>query len=133
MSRILGIDYGLKRIGIAITDPECIIASPLITVNPEEFLPFVHNYCKDHNVKKIILGFPADIDKSKDIVIAIKKIYKILCEEFPNIDVLMHNESYTSKIASYSLYQFKKKYRIQKGNLDKMSASILLQSYLNSL
>lgn len=132
MSRLLSIDYGLKRIGIAITDPEQIIASPLTTISPNEFLPFLKKYFEQENVSTVIIGFPADVDPKKDIVIAIKKVYQTLLTTFPEKEIVLYDERFTSKIAFYALRNFNKKVKTQKENLDKMSAAVLLESFMNS-
>ena len=131
MSRLLSIDYGLKRIGIAVTDPERIIASPLTTISPNELLPFLKKYFTDENVSTIVLGFPADVDQKKDIVVAIKNVYEVLVKNFSEKKIVLYNECYTSKIAFYALRNFKRKIKTKKENLDKMSAAVLLESYMN--
>ena len=132
MSRLLSIDYGLKRIGIAVTDPEQIIASPLTTISPNEFLPFLKKYFEQENVSTVIIGFPADVDPKKDIVIAIKKVYQTLLATFPEKEIVLYDERFTSKIAFYALRNFNRKVKTQKENLDKMSAAVLLESFMNS-
>ena len=132
MSRLLSIDYGLKRIGIAVTDPEQIIASPLTTISPQEFLPFLKKYFEQENVSTVVIGFPADVDPKKDIVVEIKKVYKVLLETFSEKKIVLYDERYTSKIAFYALRNFNRKVKTQKENLDKMSAAVLLESYMNS-
>ncbi len=132
MSRLLSIDYGLRRVGIAVTDPLQIIATPLTTISPAELIPFLQKYCHDEDVSTIVLGFPSDVDPKKDIVVEIKKVYAILEKTFPEKKVVLYDESFTSKIAFYTLRNFKKKVKMQKENLDKMSASVLLESFMNS-
>lgn len=132
MSRLMSIDYGLKRIGIAVTDPERIIASPLTTVSPHELLSFLKKYFNDEDVETIVLGFPSDVDQKKDIVIAIKNVFDVLLENFPEKKIVLYNECYTSKIAFYALRNFKRKIKTKKENLDKMSAAVLLESYMNA-
>lgn len=133
MSRLLAVDYGLKRIGIAVTDPEQIIASPLTTVSPQEFIPFLKKYFEQENVSTVVMGFPTDVDAKKDIVVEIKKMYQVLLTTFPEKKIELYDERYTSKIAFYALRNFDKKIKTQKENLDKMSAAVLLESYMNSL
>lgn len=133
MSRLLAVDYGLKRIGIAVTDPERIIASPLTTVSPQEFIPFLKKYFEQEDVAAVVMGFPADVDVQKDIVVAVKKMYQILLETFPEKKIELYDERYTSKIAFYALRNFGKKVKTKKENLDKMSAAVLLDSYMNSV
>jgi len=133
MSRILSIDYGLKRIGIAVTDPERIIASPLITLSQKEFLPFIEDYINRENVKIIVLGYPQDIDQDLLIVKKIKEVYNYFTKHYEPIKVILYDERYTSKMAYQGLIKnFKKKQRSNKENIDKMSAAIILQSYMSS-
>lgn len=133
MSRILSIDYGLKRIGIAVTDPERIIASPLITLSQKEFLPFIEDYINRENVKIIVLGYPQDVDQDLLIVKKIKEVYNYFTKHYEPIKVILYDERYTSKMAYQGLIKnFKKKQRSNKGNIDKMSAAIILQSYMSS-
>lgn len=132
MSRLLAVDYGLKRIGIAVTDSSQIIASPLVTVSPQEFIPFLKKYFEQEDVSTVVMGFPADVDEKKDIVVEIKKVYQMLLNTFPEKKIELYDERYTSKIAFYALRNFGKKVKTQKENLDKMSAAVLLESYMNS-
>ncbi len=132
MSRLLAVDYGLKRIGIAVTDPSQIIASPLVTVSPQEFIPFLKKYFEQEDVSTVVMGFPADVDENKDIVVEIKKVYQVLLDTFPGKKIELYDERYTSKIAFYALRNFGKKIKTKKENLDKMSAAVLLESYMNS-
>ena len=133
MSRILSIDYGLKRIGIAVTDPERIIASPLITLSQKEFLPFIEDYINRENVKIIVLGHPQDVDQDLLIVKKIKEVYNYFTKHYEPIKVILYDERYTSKMAYQGLIKnFKKKQRSNKENIDKMSAAIILQSYMSS-
>ena len=132
MSRLLAVDYGLKRIGIAVTDPSQIIASPLVTVSPQEFIPFLKKYFEQEDVSTVVMGFPADVEENKDIVVEIKKVYQVLLDTFPGKKIELYDERYTSKIAFYALRNFGKKIKTKKENLDKMSAAVLLESYMNS-
>ena len=133
MSRILGIDYGLKRIGIAVTDPERIIASPLITLSQKEFLPFIDDYINRETVDIIVLGFPQDVDQNLPIVKKIKEVYNYFTKRYSTIRIILYDERYTSKIAYQGLIKnFKKKQRNNKENIDKMSAAVILHSYMSS-
>lgn len=136
MSRILAIDYGLKRCGIAVTDPLKIIATSLCTVETSEVLSFLKKYCDSQNVECIVLGLPLNF-KSEDMEVAknIRAFAEVLSNAFENIKIALHDERFTSKIASNTLHNMglKKSKREQKGELDKISAVIILQSYLASL
>ena len=134
MSRIIAIDFGLKRTGIAVTDEMKMIASPLETIDTHNLFPFLKDYFSKNNVEKIILGFPKDVDENAQIVIAIKKIFTKLKKEFKDKEIILHDERYTSKISSYLIKSnnLKKKERSDKRLLDRVSACIILQSFLNS-
>ena len=134
MSRIVAIDFGLKRTGIAVTDEMKMIASPLETIDTHNLFPFLKDYFSKNNVEKIILGFPKDVDENAQIVIAIKKIFIKLKKEFKDKEIILHDERYTSKISSYLIKSnnLKKKERSDKRLLDRVSACIILQSFLNS-
>ena len=134
MPRIIAIDFGLKRTGIAVTDEMKMIASPLETIDTHNLFPFLKDYFSRNNVEKIILGFPKDVDENAQIVIAIKKIFIKLKKEFKDKEIILHDERYTSKISSYLIKSnnLKKKERSDKRLLDRVSACIILQSFLNS-
>ena len=135
MSRMLAIDYGLKRVGIAVTDISKIIARPLVTVSPEEIMTFLHEYFISEDVDTVILGYAADVSKDADIVKATEKLFVKLKNIFCDKHIELYDERYTSKIAYHMLINggFKKKDRNQKKNIDMMSACILLQSYMDML
>ena len=134
MSRIIAIDFGLKRTGIAVTDEMKMIASPLETIDTHNLFPFLKDYFSRNNVEKIILGFPKDVDENAQIVIAIKKVFTKLKKEFKDKEIILHDERYTSKISSYLIKSnnLKKKERSDKRLLDRVSACIILESFLNS-
>lgn len=134
MSRIVAIDFGLKRTGIAVTDEMKMIASPLETIDTHNLFPFLKDYFSRNNVEKIILGFPKDVDENAQIVVAIKKVFTKLKKEFKDKEIILHDERYTSKISSYLIKSnnLKKKERSDKRLLDRVSACIILQSFLNS-
>lgn len=135
MGRIMAIDYGLKRVGIAVTDPLQLIATPLTTVATTTILDFLRTYLQKEPVETFVVGFPADIkDTQAPIVVAMHQFVQLLTTTFPNQQVLQHDERYTSKLAVASLVAggFKKKDRRKKENIDKLSATIILQSFLSS-
>jgi putative Holliday junction resolvase len=136
MARILAIDYGGKRTGIAVTDPLQIIATGLITIESKELIPFLKDYLKKETVELIIIGLPKNWDDSDThgtplVEAAIKKIQK----EFPAIPLKTVDERYTSKMAKDAMLQMgmKKKDRQIKGNVDVIAATIILQEYLQSI
>ena len=134
MSRIIAIDFGLKRTGIAVTDEMKMIAGPLETIDTHNLFPFLKDYFSKNNVEKIILGYPKDVNENAQIVVAIKKVFIKLKKEFKDKEIILHDERYTSKISSYLIKSnnLKKKERSDKRLLDRVSACIILQSFLNS-
>ena len=133
MSRILCFDYGTKRIGIAVTDELRIIASPLVTCDTYEIFNFVDQYISKHNIELFLVGMPLDLrGKPTDATKLTKSFISSLSKKYPNINVDTYDERFTSKIAKDSLIELgkTKKYRRNKSNIDKISASIILQSYL---
>lgn len=133
MSRILCFDYGTKRIGIAVTDELKIIASPLVTCDTSKIFNFVDQYISKHSIELFLVGMPLDLNgKPTDATNLTKSFITSLSKKFPNIDIDTYDERFTSKIAKDSLIALgkRKKYRRNKRNIDKISASIILQSYL---
>lgn len=136
MGRILAIDFGAKRIGIAVTDSNQIIATALDTVPSAEILNYLKNYFSKEKVSKIIVGEPKHLDGSESgPVEALKNFKKALTRFFPHIPIESIDERFTSKIAfeSMILSGAKKKDRENKSNIDKISAVIILQDYLSQL
>ena len=133
MGRIMSFDYGYKRTDIAISDPLKIIASPYKTCESSKVINFIKNYLEDNKIDLFIVGFPLDLkSKPTDSTKLVKKFVKILKKIFPLIPVKLIDERYTSKIASKAILDAgkNKKYRREKSNIDKVSASLILQSYL---
>jgi putative Holliday junction resolvase len=135
MPRILAIDYGGKRTGIAVTDPLQIIATGLTTIESKELIPFLKTYLQQEEVELIIIGLPKNWDETDThgtplVKAAIKKIQK----EFPAVPLKTVDERYTSKMAKDAMLEMgmKKKDRRVKGNVDVIAATIILQEYLNS-
>lgn len=136
MARILAIDYGGKRTGIAVTDPLQIIATGLETIESRELIPFLKKYLATEQVELIIIGLPKNWDDSDThgtplVQAAIKKIQK----EFPNMPLKTVDERYTSKMAKDAMLEMgmKKKDRRVKGNVDVIAATIMLQEYMQNL
>ena len=134
MSRILAIDYGLKRIGIAITDHAHILATPLTTIENKDLISFLQSYFQAETVDTIVIGIPKDISSDSDIVKAINTLQEDLKSIFKDKNIVTVDERYTSKIATFLLnnYSTKRKQRKKKKNIDKISAAVILQSYLNA-
>lgn len=134
MYRILAIDYGVKRCGIAVTDPMQIIASGLTTVATNELLQFLKKYVNEENVREIIVGKPKRMNnEDSDIEALILNFIKNLITEFPELTILREDERFTSKMAFQTMIDsgMKKKQRQNKELIDEISATIILQSYLN--
>ena len=134
MSRILSIDYGGKRTGLAVTDPFKIIATGLTTVETPKLLDFLKNYFAKEPVELIIIGMPTNWDDSATHATPlVQKFIKELHKHFPTIPVKEVDERYTSKLASQAMLQMglKKKQRRNKAMVDEIAATIMLQEYLN--
>ena len=135
MARILSIDYGGKRTGIAVTDPMQIIATGLTTIASHELIPFLKKYFSQEEVELIIIGLPKNWDESDThgtplAEAAIKKIKK----EFPLMPLKTVDERYTSKMAKDAMLQMglKKKDRRDKKLVDEIAATIMLQEYMQN-
>lgn len=135
MGRILAIDYGKKRTGIAVTDPLQIIANGLTTVPTHELMNFLMEYLKKESVERIIIGHPKqmnneDSENMKNIVPFINRLKKVL----PDMPVELVDERFTSVLAHQTMLAggLKKKDRQNKALVDEISATIILQSYLES-
>jgi putative holliday junction resolvase len=136
MARILSIDYGKKRTGIAVTDPLQIIATGLTTVETPKLFSFLKDYFAKEQVELIIMGEPKNMDDSDTHATPlVKKAVERLKREFPAIPVKMVDERFTSKMASQAMIEMgmKKKQRQNKALVDEIAATILLQEYLRSI
>ena len=135
MGRIIGIDYGKKRVGLAVTDPLQIFASPLNTVNTQEFDSFINDYLKSEVIESFVVGYPVQMNnKPSESVKYVDPFITRLKKKFPGIPVYLIDERFTSQIALRSMIDggVKKKGRRNKLIIDMVSASIILQSYLDS-
>ncbi len=135
MARILGIDYGTKRIGIATTDPLQIISSALDTVSPEKFFDFIADYLSEEEVEAIVVGEPKKLNNTDaDIMPRIKKFVQTLTEKYPNIPIHFQDERFTSKEAQRVILAsgIKKMKRRDKSLTDKVSASLILKDWMIS-
>ncbi len=136
MARIICIDYGGKRTGIAVTDPLQIIATALTTIETKELIPFLRKYFQQEQVELILIGMPTNWDDSDTHATPlVKAAIQKLTKEFPSIPIKEVDERYTSKLASRAMVEMgmKKKQRQVKGNVDQVAATIMLQEYLNSI
>ena len=136
MARILAIDYGLKRTGIAVTDPLQIIASALTTIESAKIFTFLEEYFKKEAVELILIGDPRNLDETPtDISDDVHRIIKILQKKFPKIPVKSVDERYSSLLASRAMVDMnmKKSRRREKGIVDQVAAAMMLQDYLLTL
>ncbi|GAB3987653.1 Holliday junction resolvase RuvX [Spirosoma daeguense] len=135
MARLLAIDYGAKRTGIAVTDPMQLIASALETVSTHEVLKFLKAYVQREPVAEFVVGLPKGLDGADtDNTARVRKFVTHLQTAFPDIPVFWHDERFTSVMALQAMIAngSTKKDRREKGNIDKVSAAIILQSYMES-
>ncbi|MFT3746695.1 MAG: Holliday junction resolvase RuvX [Agriterribacter sp.] len=134
MARIMAIDYGLKRTGIAVTDPLQIIASGLTTVESPRLIDFLTRYFQKEAVEKIIIGEPKNLDDSDTHATPlVKKIVERIRKTFPSIPVEMVDERFTSSMAKRAMIEMgmKKKQRRDKAAVDEIAATIMLQEYMD--
>ena len=134
MARILAIDYGLKRTGIAVTDPLQIIASALTTIESARIFTFLEEYLKKETVELILIGDPRNLDDSPTALTSdVQRIIGILQRKFPAIPVKTVDERYSSVMASRAMVDMgmKKNNRREKGVIDQVAATMMLQEYLS--
>lgn len=133
MGRLLAIDYGIKRTGIAVTDPLKIIASPLETVATKDLYNFLSSYFAREEVEAVVIGVPVDLKmRDTDVTKAVRTFIGKFKNNHPLIPVHEIDERYTSKMAFDAMIAggMSKKDRRNKENVDKISASIILQSFM---
>jgi putative Holliday junction resolvase len=136
MSRILCIDYGLKRTGLAVTDPLQIIATGLTTIDSKQLIDYLKNYFVKEKVELIVIGEPKNWDDSDTHATPlVENIIKALNKNFPDLPVKKVDERYTSKMAKDAMIEMglKKKERRNKALVDEIAATIMLQEYLRSI
>jgi putative Holliday junction resolvase len=135
MPRILAIDYGLKRTGIAVTDPLQIIATALETVQTSSLLNFLKDYFQKETVDEVIIGLPKKLNnEDSDTASEVRKFIELFKKKFSSIKIHEVDERFTSTMAHQAMITggMKKKDRQIKGNVDKISATLILQSYLQT-
>lgn len=136
MGRLLAIDYGLKRCGIAVTDPLRIIAAGLTTVPEPGLLAFLKTYLQTEPVDIIVLGLPLHEDGSEGQLYGkVRKVGADIARSFPDVAVDFWDERYTSRMAKAIILQsgVNRKKRQEKERVDKVSAGLILQEYLEHL
>ena len=136
MPRILSIDYGLKRTGLAVTDPLQIIATGLTTVESKQLIPFLKDYFAREEVELIIIGEPKNWDDTDTHATPlVEKIIKQLEKNFPKTPIKKVDERYTSKMAKDAMLEMglKKMQRRNKKLVDEIAATIMLQEYMRQI
>ncbi|MGB5204192.1 Holliday junction resolvase RuvX [Eudoraea sp.] len=134
MARIIALDFGKQRTGIAVTDELQLIASGLVTVNTKELLKYLQDYIAKENIARIVVGEPKQWNNTpSESEVLIQPFLKKLKETFPSIPIDRQDERFTSKVAFQTMVQagLKKKQRRNKELIDEISATLILQSYLN--
>jgi putative Holliday junction resolvase len=135
MGRILAIDYGHKRAGLAVTDPLQLIATPLDTVHSKDLLAFVKAYHQREPLAALVVGMPRTLlNEATDSTSAVVGLVRSLRKEFPAVPVHEIDERYTSRMAQAAMLAggLSKKDRRDKATVDKVSATLILQSFLES-
>lgn len=133
MARILAIDYGLKRTGIAVTDPLKIIASGLTTLSTETVFDFLKKYCQEETVERFVVGLPLHPDGNPaQIAPAVDEFVEKLIKLFPEIPVVRQDERNTSNDAKKIILNsgIKKQKRRDKALVDKVAAALILEQYM---
>lgn len=134
MGIIVALDFGKKRTGIAITDPLQLIASGLTTVDTKDLIPFLKDYCSKASVETFVVGLPKQMNNQpSESEQLIQPFLKTLKNTFPNTSIEREDERFTSKMAFQTMIDsgMKKKKRQNKAVVDEISATLILQSYLN--
>ena len=133
MGRLLAIDYGTKRVGLAVTDYMQVIATKLTTVSTIDIFPFLKDYMSREEVDAIVVGNPKQMDNTpSESAKAVNIFVDNLAKAFPDKDIYMIDERFTSKIASQTIAQsgMKKKKRQDKGLIDSIAAVLILQDFM---
>lgn len=134
MGRILAIDYGRKRTGIAVSDPLRIIATPLETVPTPALVAFLTAYLKKENVDEFVVGMPRTLlNEDSEMAPVVRQFVGVLKATFPETPVHLADERFTSSMAKRAMIEggMKKKDRAIRANVDRISAAIILQSFMN--
>ena len=134
MDRIVGIDYGRKRVGVAVSDPLGIFASALETVHSEKIIEYLKNYAQKETIVRFVVGYPVNMngapsEAARDVDVFLKHLAKA----FPDVPVVKEDERFTSVLAHRAMIDggMKKQDRQKKESVDKISAAIILQSYMD--
>ena len=136
MGRILGIDYGRKRTGVAVTDPLKIVAGNLATVPTHQLMQYIKEYVSREQVERIVVGHPLQLNgKPSESMKYITPFVQRLTKELPDVPVVMYDERFTSAIAHQAMLDggMKKSDRQDKNRVDAIAATIILNDYLQSI
>lgn len=134
MDRIVGIDYGRKRTGVAVSDPLRIFASALDTVPSAKIIDYLKNYAQNETITRFVVGQPVNMDNTpSECARYVTELLNLLKKHFPDVPVTMEDERFTSVLAHRAMIDggMKKSDRRDKAAVDKVSAAIILQSYLD--
>lgn len=134
MERIVGIDFGLKRVGLAVSDPLGIFASAWDTVPATKILSYLQNFLSKEQVSRFVVGYPKNLDNTpSENASHVERFVKELKSAFPAIPVSLEDERFTSKLAFRAMIDggLKKMQRRDKATVDKVSAALILQGYLD--
>ena len=134
MDRIISIDYGRKRVGVAVSDPLGIFASALDTVPAAKIIDYLKKYAETQTVTRFVVGYPMNMDNTPSEAAADVEIFlKNLAKAFPEVPVTLEDERFTSVLAHRAMIEggMKAKDRRDKNSVDRISAAIILQSYLD--
>ena len=133
MERIVGIDYGMKRTGVAVSDPLGIFATSLETVSSADAIDYLKNYARNEKIIRFVVGYPMNLDnRPAEAAKYVDRFLSLLGKHFPEIPITLEDERFTSKMALRTMIDggVKKMARRDKSMVDKISAAIILQSYL---
>ena len=136
MERIIGIDYGRKRVGVAVSDPLGIFASALETVPAAKIIDYLKNYTQNNKVERFVVGYPMNLNgKPAECAQYVDVFLKQLKKQFPDIPVTLEDERFTSQLAMKAMIAggMKKSQRQDKSVVDKLAACIILEGYLDSI
>ena len=134
MDRLLGIDYGRKRVGVAVSDPLGIFASPLETVPAAKIIDYLKKFAESETITRFVVGYPINMNgKPSEAAADVDVFLRTLASKFPGIPVSLEDERFTSVLAHRAMIDGGMKYqdRKDKNSVDKISAAIILQSYLD--
>lgn len=134
MDRLIGIDYGRKRVGVAASDPLGIFASPIETVASANIIDYLKKYAENETIVRFVVGYPINMNgKPSEAAADVEAFLKNLRRNFPEIPVELEDERFTSVLAHRAMIDGGMKYkdRRDKKSVDKISAAIILQSYLD--